>query len=488
MNRLCSTTLTMSNDIIEFLELKDNGLIVTRIIIESSTKFIYLEKELTPVFCPICSSRMHSKGCLLRTIKHPILQDGYQLIFKTKQRRWLCQNESCHHQCNDFFSFVGKNRQTTNFVPYMVLNELKNLNNSIRDVANRYNLSDTTVHHYLLQYLDIPRRILPRYLSIDEVYLNLDDEHKYVLVLLDFETKELVDLVQSRKQEDTRKYFYNIPLDERKSVEYIICDMYNPYINFSTSYFRNAKVIIDSFHVVSWLINKLNLYVNTVKKKQLEYDHKRLKEKNYKTNKMYETIKESNEVYILKKYRWALLKNNEDIQYSSNSFYEKKLCRYVNTYEIIELFLTIDSHFPELRSLKELYIDFNKRNKGNPNSAKSELLEIIQLYETSKESIFNDFSKLLQKYYNEIINSFEVIFQIDKDGNEIVRRLSNGPIESFNRKPKDYKRNSRGVNNFESTRHRIFLATNNNISFLATPKPLKDIQKGTSIKRGPYKK
>lgn len=488
MNRLCSTTLAMTNDIIEFLELKDNGLITTDIIIKGSTKFIYLEKELTPVFCPTCSSRMHSKGCLLRTIKHPILQDGYQLILKVKQRRWICQNESCKHQCNDFFSFVGKNKQTTNFVPYMVLNELKNLNHSVRDVAKRFNLSDTTVHNYLLQYLDISRKPLPKYLSIDEVFLNLDDEHKYVLVLLNFETKELVDLVESRKQEDTRKYFYNIPLEERKSVEFIICDMYNPYINYSISYFRYAKVIIDSFHVVSWLINKLNIYINTVKKKQLEYDHKRLNEKNYKTNKTNETIVESNEVYILKKYRWALLKNNEDIQYSSNSFYEKKLCRYVNTYEIIDLFLAIDSHFPKLRSLKELYIDFNKRNKGKPESAKSELLEIIQLYEASKESIFNDFSKLLRKHYNEIINSFEVIHQVDNDGNEIIRRLSNGPIESFNRKPKDYKRNSRGVNSFEVTRARVFLATNDNISFLATPKPLNDVKKISGIKRGFYKK
>lgn len=488
MNRLCSTTLTMSNDIIEFLELKDNGLIVTDITIENSNKFIYLEKELTPIFCPICSSRMHSKGCILRTIKHPILQDGYQLILKAKQRRWICQNDSCNHQCNDLFSFVGKNKQTTNYVPYMVLNELRNLNNSVRDVAKRFNLSDTTVHNYLLQYLDIPRRPLPKYLSIDEVFLNLDDEHKYVLVLLDFETKELIDLVESRKQEDTRKYFYNIPLEERKLVEYIICDMYNPYLNYSTTYFRYAKVIVDSFHVVSWLTNKLNLYINTVKKKHQEYDRKRLKEKNYKANTNHETTVESNEVYILKKYRWALLKNNEDIQYNNTSFYDKKLCRYVNTYEIIDLFLALDSQFPELRNLKELYIDFNKRNKGKPDNAKSELLEIIQHYEISKESIFNNFSKLLRKYYTEIINSFEVICQVDKDGNEIIRRLSNGPIESFNRKPKDYKRNSRGVNNFEATRHRIFLATNNNISFLATPKPLKDIKKVTGIKRGSYKK
>lgn len=488
MNSLCSTTLTMSNDIIEFLEIKDEGLIVTGIDIEFSTKFIYLEKQLKPVFCPNCSHRMYSKGCSIRTIKHPILQDGYQLILKAKQRRWICQNETCSHQCNDSFSFVGKHKQTTNFVPYMIINELKDLNNSVKAVAKRFNLSDTTIRTYFLQYLDIPRSPLPKYLSVDEVFLDLDDEHKYVLVLLDFETNEIIDLVESRRDKDTRKYFYSIPLEERRKVEFLICDMYNPYINFSVTFFRNAKVIIDSFHVVSWLVNKLNLYINLVKKKQLECDHTRLKEKNANTNKGYQTIVESNEVYILKKYKWALLKNNENIHYNSSSFYDRKLCRYVNTYEIIDLFLAIDPHFPELRYLKELYVDFNTRNKGNSDGAKLELLELIQLYEKSKESIFIEFSQLLRKHYNEIIQSFEIIRQVDQNGFEIVRRLSNGPIESFNRKPKDYKRNSRGVSNFTFTRLRILFSTRKHVPILGTPKPINKVLLSTGQKRGPYKK
>jgi transposase len=72
----------MSNDIIEFLDLKDEELIFTDLTVTDTTKYIWLEKSLSPMFCPNCNHRMHSKGCTLRTIRHPILQNGYQLILK----------------------------------------------------------------------------------------------------------------------------------------------------------------------------------------------------------------------------------------------------------------------------------------------------------------------------------------------------------------------------------------------------------------------
>lgn len=65
----------------------------------------------------------------------------------------------------------------------------------------------------------------------------------------------------------------------------------------------------------------LNLYV--IYSKEFKYDHKQLKEKNLLTNKTYQIITKSNEIHILKMYRWALLKSNEYIQYTCIPFYEK---------------------------------------------------------------------------------------------------------------------------------------------------------------------
>ena len=48
--------------------------------------------------------------------------------------------------------------------------------------------------------------------------------------------------------------------------------------------------------------------------------------------------------------------------------------------------------------------------------------------------------------------------RIDSNGNSIVSRLSNGPIEAMNRKAKDLKRLGRGYRNFDHLRNRFLFA------------------------------
>ena len=61
-------------------------------------------------------------------------------------------------------------------------------------------------------------------------------------------------------------------------------------------------------------------------------------------------------------------------------------------------------------------------------------------------------------------------------------------MEGFNVNPKNLKRISRGVSNFEYTRNRILWATRNTPAALAVPKSKKDVQNKTGKKRGPYRK
>lgn len=72
--------------------------------------------------------------------------------------------------------------------------------------------------------------------------------------------------------------------------------------------------------------------------------------------------------------------------------------------------------------------------------------------------MFRDFASLLEKYKDPIINSFIMVEKID-NGKIYDSRLSNGPIESINRKVKDLKRLGRGFRNFEHFRNRFLYAT-----------------------------
>ena len=130
----------------------------------------------------------------------------------------------------------------------------------------------------------------------------------------------------------------------------------------------------------------------------------------------------------------------------------------MNTYDYEDALFRIDPNLREFRDLKEMYVQFNSRNGGNPLLARNELKELIQTYKSSRFEIFRDFAALLEKFENPIVNSF---IMVEKIGNGKIydTRLSNGPIESINRKVKDLKRLGRGFRNFDHFRNRFLFAT-----------------------------
>ena len=54
-------------------------------------------------------------------------------------------------------------------------------------------------------------------------------------------------------------------------------------------------------------------------------DREALDQSNFETNRDNKTIKESREVILLKKYRWVLLKNQDDINHSHRRYYHRSL-------------------------------------------------------------------------------------------------------------------------------------------------------------------
>ena len=92
--------------------------------------------------------------------------------------------------------------------------------------------------------------------------------------------------------------------------------------------------------------------------------------------------------------------------------------------------------------------------------ASDALENIIDFYFHSGDSIFVDFASLLSRYKQPILNSF-VMVEKNGPGGLYNSRLSNGPIESLNRKVKDLKRLGRGFRSFEHFRNRFLYATRN---------------------------
>ena len=234
-------------------------------------------------------------------------------------------------------------------------------------------------------------------------------------------------------------------------------DMYNPYISYVEKYFPNAVSVVDSFHVIQWITRMIDNYIRQLLKRFRQRDRE-YQEKLSLEQQVPISLPPSDEVYLLQKYRWLILCNQSNIRYHTDPRMDPHFHALMNTYDYEDALFRIDYKLKEFRDLKELYLQFNARNGGNPSQAQIELEELIETYRKSRHEIFREFASLLEKYKASIINSF---IMVEKIGNGRIydSRLSNGPIESINRKIKDLKRLGRGFRNFEHFRNRFLYAT-----------------------------
>jgi transposase len=444
-----------------------------------TTKHVYLEKKLQVHMCEYCGCRMHSKGIHHRIAHHPILQDGYDFVLHLEQRRWVCTNPLCKHTENDEFPFIEKHKRSTSLIPFMIINTMKDLTLSASAVARLYHTSDTNVHNIFTRYVDMKRLPLPEIISVDEVHFPINPKRPYLMVLMDFDSGQVIDILKDRYIDTCDAYFYSIPKEERLKVKYIISDMYDNYIHFPEKYFHNAETIIDGFHIISWLNDRISTYINSVKKEYQRKDEERLKKKNHDFNYSYKTIKPCKEVLLCDHYKWILLSKENHIKYTFERKWIDECKAYLDTYQLENEYMKLDSQFPIIKKLKDLFFEFDDYALSHPGEAVEKLNNLIKVYETSEQEIFIRFAHVLSKHFKFIIKSYQVV-----NG----RRLSNGPMESFNRKPKDYKRLARGSSNFEYTRNRMLWGTRNNPAISGIPKSEDEIHKFKGKPRGKYKK
>lgn len=284
-------------------------------------------------------------------------------------------------------------------------------------------------------------------ICIDEIYTNKLTSKKYSCVVMDFKTKQVIDIYPSRLKYDLIDNFMRIPFEERKQVKYIIIDMWDTYKQVSLDVFPNSIIAVDSFHI----IKHLNLAIDMIRLKVMrKYDKGHSKLENAE---MY--------YYMLKKFHYFFNKNSDDIPdllkvHKINSTWDK--------YEIKKYLLSIDSDLTYAYNLKQEYQEFNYTS--NYDTCNKELNKLINDFRSSHLKEFQEFGKLLNHWRTEIKNSFiRVNVRIkDKKGNYIIvkKRLSNGPMEGCNSRIKCIIKNADGYRNFERFRKRVFFSLNKN--------------------------
>ena len=91
-------------------------------------------------------------------------------------------------------------------------------------------------------------------------------------------------------------------MEERAAVKYLISDMYHQYITYVDKYFPNAVPVVDSFHVIQWIIRKVDNYIRLLLKKDRQRDRE-LQEKLSQQQKKTVSFPVSDEVYMVLEYK-----------------------------------------------------------------------------------------------------------------------------------------------------------------------------------------
>lgn len=136
---------------------------------------IHLSLKVKPHACPSCGHfTSHIKEYKIKHIKHSLLN---------------------RQQC-----LIHYKDSISNLTILNVLNELKESNATFASVARHNFISSTKVQEIFDLYVHIPRKSLPDVVCIDEVYALKDNHSKYVCLLLDFNSHELIDMLPERKK------------------------------------------------------------------------------------------------------------------------------------------------------------------------------------------------------------------------------------------------------------------------------------------------
>lgn len=139
----------------------------------------------------------------------------------------------------------------TNRLSAYIINRLSDVT-SFSGVAREVNLSVSTVIR-IFDFVSYSPQKLPVALSIDEFKGNTNSE-KYQCILTDPVNKVVLDILLKRYESYLTKYFNAFSKEERSKVKYFVSDMWKPYSNISSIWFKNATQIIDKYHWIRQVI------------------------------------------------------------------------------------------------------------------------------------------------------------------------------------------------------------------------------------------
>ena len=354
--------------------------------------------------CPRCgaiSDNVHEEK--ERCVRHLDIWEKITFLHFLS-RRFMC--DQCGKPFSEELSFVESHRRQTIAFERHIYESC--ISSNRKRVAVQEKLSQSTVRDIINRWarskVNQSGKIVTRVLGIDEI--SLKKRHKqYALVISDIGRKCILAVLPIREKEALEEWIDGLTERQRKSIRFVSIDMWSPYCQAARKKLPHAKIVVDRFHVMKQLNERLTLIRRRIQQSSNEDIQA-----------------------ILKGSRWIFVRNRSEL----SPIEEEHLGKILES-------------CPEIRRLYLLKEEFRQIFEKVNNKEKAEkflYVWTLKALNTGNKFLIK-FVKTLQNWWSEILNYF-------------LERVTNGFVEGLNGAIRNIIRMAFGYRNFQDFRLRVF--------------------------------
>ena len=247
-----------------------------------------------------------------------------------------------------------------------------------------------------------------RILAVDEI--SIRKGHSYLTVVLDYLSGRVLYIGKKRKAKTLKRFFNKMSISQRKKIESVAMDMWDPFIKAVTDKLPKAKIVFDLFHVVANFSRVIDKVRNSEYRKASKEDKA-----------------------VFKGAKYLLLKNRGNIRRQSHRQQLK---------ELLALNQVISTVMILKEKLKHIWTYRSRTWAGKA------LDQWCELAKSLKNRSVNTFVRMLQRYRYGIINHCDY-------------PIHTGKLEGVNNKIKVIKRKAYGFHDLRYFTLKIYQAFSN---------------------------
>ena len=392
--------------------------------IKTDDGFVYeVEEAIRQKICPHCNHQfmnIHSYSWMSKKISTTI---GIKEKLRIKRIRYICPE--CHRTHTFGLDGIERYKTISNLEKKCIQQEFFSIQ-SFTQIAKRYDVSIQTVINTFDEFTKIiPRRSFPEFLCIDEKHFEGDTNGKYCVVLSDFFTGEIVDILPNRQMPYLDEYFKSISQRERNNVKVFISDMYDGYSTIRNRYFHRSLFVIDLFHVIKLLTAAVN----------------QIRIRTYNQIAIDDTIERQ---FMKSNWRFFLM---DQYKINKNEYHSTKFDMYLSYGEIILRCIKMNPVFWDGYNVLQELLHYDKYETFT--EADKFMNRIIAKLNSSGDELLGKVANTYQKWKVGIINGLA--------RNQTGRRFSNAVAENNNSHIQRIINVAYGYENFKRFRARVML-------------------------------